>query len=68
MYDEIEWMEPLGDGSRGGIRCIAKVNEVVDYMMNEYQHNHKNHPNYPYKSQIEALQDFMTIHWASYVK
>lgn len=60
----VKWFEPLGDGSHGAIYCSAKVDEVISYMKTEYQHQFINHPNYPYKSDEDALLDFVAIHWA----
>jgi len=66
MTEYVEWQEPFGQGKYGYI-CRAKKEEVIRYMRDEYQYQFTNHPNYPYKSDEEALADFLIIHWAKLV-
>lgn len=63
-YKWVNWVEPLGDGSYGAIECRALITDVIKYMKEQYQEQFKNHPNYPYKSDDKALEDFITIHMA----
>lgn len=63
-YKYVNWVEPLGDGSYGAIECRALITDVVRYMKEQYQEQFKDHPKYPYKSDEEALDDFISIHFA----
>lgn len=67
MTKYVKWIEPLGDGSKGHIDCRAKAEEIIQFMKEEYQQQFKDHPNYPYKSDEDALMDFVVIHWAEIV-
>jgi hypothetical protein len=60
----VRWSEPFGSG-KYGYTAEATAEEIINYMKEEYQETHKNHKNYPYKSDQEALDDFVAIHWAS---
>lgn len=60
----VQWDEPFGSG-KYGYTCKALGKDVIAYMKEEYQEQFKHHRNYPYKSDQEALDDFVTIHWAS---
>lgn len=63
MSNYIEWDEPFGTGV-SWYTCRALKDDIIKYMKEEYQLQFKAHPNYPYKTDEEALQDFMVIHWA----
>ena len=63
MSEYIEWDEPFGLG-KTGYKCIAHKDDIIKYMKEEYQLQFKDHPNYPYKTDDEALLDFMVINWA----
>lgn len=63
MTSYIYWQEPLGNG-KYAYECKARKEDVIKYMKEEWQLQFKDHPNYPYKSDIEALDDFIAIHWA----
>lgn len=67
MTKWVEYVEPLGSGKYGAQYIRIKVDEVIEYMKNEYQEQYKNHYNYPYKSDQDALDDFMVIHWAKII-
>lgn len=63
MIKYVEWHEPFGSGVVGYL-CRATVEDVIRYMKEEYQEQYKDHPNYPYKSDEDALTDFKIINWA----
>lgn len=63
MSDYIEWDEPFGSGVVGYV-CRAHKDDIIKYMKEEYQLKFKDHPKYPYKTDNDALLDFMVIHWA----
>jgi hypothetical protein len=66
ITETVTWFEPLGSGKYGYL-CKAPVEDIINYMKEEYQETHKDHPNYPYKSDQDALDDFITINWATLV-
>lgn len=68
MTKWVEWVDPLGSGSYGTIYCRARAGEIISYMKEEYQEQFQEHPNYPYKSDQEALDDFVATHWGSIVE
>lgn len=57
----VEWNEPFGEG-KYGYTCRASIEDVVAFMVTEYQQKFKSHPNYPYPSDKDALDDFLVIH------
>jgi hypothetical protein len=62
MTKYMEWDEPF---NRTGCHVICRMTfDDVIKAMKELQEDHKDHPNYPYKTDQEALDDFQTIHWA----
>ena len=64
MYNAtVVWDEPFGSG-KYGYSCSARASDVIKYMKEEYQETHKEHPAYPYKSDYDALMDFVAIHFA----
>lgn len=67
MTKWVEWSEPFGNVAVEVV-CRMRVEDVIHYMIMEYQVEHKDHPNYPYRAQDEALQDFLTIHWGRIVE
>ncbi len=67
MTKYVVWNEPLGSG-KYGIKCEALASDIAKYMIEEYQERHKQHSKYPYPNEEEALQDFITIHWATIVE
>lgn len=60
----VQWDEPFGSG-KYGYTCTARASDIIKYMKEEYQEQHKNHRNYPYKTDKDALMDFVVIHWAT---
>lgn len=59
----VRWVAPLGLGQYS-YTCVANADDIISFMKEEYQENHKNHPNYPYKTDEDALLDFVAINWA----
>lgn len=66
MTKYMEWMEPYDDGDSCVI-CRMSFEDVIK-SMKKYQEAFKDHPNYPYKSDQDALDDFQVIHWAAIVE
>ena len=66
MTKLVEWIEPFGNG-KYGYTCTAVPGEVIKYMKEEYQEQFKDHPNYPYKTDQAALDDFIIINWATLI-
>jgi hypothetical protein len=62
MTKWVEWDEPYGPEDVHMI-CRVKADEIIKHMKNLQEYK-KDHPNYPYKSDQEALDDFVVIHWA----
>lgn len=66
MTKLVKWIEPFGSG-KYNYTCTATITEIIKYMKEEYQEQFKAHKNYPYKSDQEALDDFIAINWARIV-
>jgi hypothetical protein len=61
---KVTWTEPLGSG-KYGYTCTADAKDIIAFMQEEYQTQYKNHPEYPYKTDQQALEDFLAINWAT---
>lgn len=61
MTKYVEWMEPYDSGDSCVI-CRMSFEDIIK-SMKRLQENFKNHPNYPYKSDQEAIDDFIVVHW-----
>ena len=61
---KVTWIEPLGSG-KYSYTCTANAKDVIAFMQEEYQKQYKDRPEYPYKTNQQALEDFLVIHWAT---
>lgn len=71
MTAYVEWVEPwslekLPDGGIPSICVTSRMTcqDAIIWMKYIAKLKHSNHPNYPYKSDAGALEDFIVINWA----
>lgn len=58
----IEWVEPLGPNSEPGFTRVAESTAVAIQKVIASSKGHT------YANDTQALDDFMTVHWASFVE
>lgn len=61
----IEWVEPYDDECETTLICRMKVKDVVRW---QRKHVAKVRPDYTYKSDEDAMWDFIAVHMARFVE
>jgi hypothetical protein len=63
----VKWGEPwaTGDGTFVDVKYQMSSEDAIKWMKYVGEVLHSNHPNYPYETDQDALDDFLTVYWAS---
>ena len=63
----VEWCEPraMGELTFCTVTCSMSTDDAIRWMKHKAKTAHSKHPKYSYKNNQQALEDFITIYWAT---